>query len=184
MNFFKPIHPTVNPDAKPELLAFLAPYATAALEQKATLWQVLAMLRTASIFLVFEKGRIVYMRRGWGRHAVLHPAEGTPPGDLLWHLLGSPQSVSAHDRALRDLAIDLAWYQVSNYIPHTPPEIIQIVHDYGPTLKPSLVYEIVKDDFAGMRSSAYFEDMLRMFKTSISDPTYIRSGNTFRSASQ
>lgn len=182
MNFFKPIYPA--PKAKPALLNFLSPFAAAALEENVTVWRTLDMLRTASIFLLFEEWELVYVRRGFGRYARLSPRLGTPPGDLLWHLLGRPGSVDSHDRAMRILAAHLAWYQADKFRTQTPNEVIEVVENDGQSVAPSVIYEIVEDDFAGLRRGEHFEDMVRCFRFSIAHPDYIRSWGTQRRAIQ
>lgn len=182
MNFFKPFRSVIVAPPKPVLLDFLSPFAAAALEEKASLGRVLDMLRTASVFLLFEEGRLVFIRRGFDRYARLCPRMGTPLGALLWHLLGSPNSMKAYDRAMRALAAHLAWYQTTKNRTDTPPEVLEIIEASGQDVSADIIYEIVADDFSGMRRSDYFEDMLRRFKFSIANPTYIRSWGTQRRA--
>lgn len=182
MSFFKPICSRPSLHGSPALAGFLAPFATAALTEKASLWRTLEMLRTASLFLLFEDDNVAFIRRGFLRYACLHPVIGTPPGDLLWHLLGYPKSVDAHDRAMRNLAVHLAWYQTTRFRTDTPAEVIQVIDEDAQTLSPGLIYEIVKDEFSGMLRKGDFGYMFRRFQFSIANPDYIRSWGTQRKA--
>ena len=170
MSFFKPIHPAIMPKPKSALVNLLTPLAAVALAEKATLWRAMDMLRTSSVSLEFDDSKLVYLRRGWGRYDILHPSSNTPPGELVWHLLSAPKSVAEHDQAMRYLAMDLAWYQATRYIPYTPPEIKEVVYYYGQTTPPDVIYTMVENKFAGMRRGEDFYLMLLQFKNSLTHP--------------
>jgi hypothetical protein len=175
MSFFKAIHPTTIPKVRSPLSDQLAPLAAVALAEKASLWRTLDMLTTASASLMFDSSRLVYMRRGWGRHDILIPSANTALSDLVWHLLGAPNSVSDHDQAMRFLAMDLAWYQTTRYIPCTPPEIKEIVYYYGQSTPPDVIYMLVEEQFSGMRRGEDFYLMLRQFKNSLTRSQYVEA---------
>ena len=169
MSFFKPINLAARPTRTAEL-DFLEPLAASALGEKASLWRALEMLRAVSVSLMFVSKRLVFVRHGWGRDAAVLPRSKASTGKLIWHLLGEPSSARKHDLSLRQLAVDLAWYQVSRYLPHTPPEIKEIVHFYGPQVSPHLLHDMVMHDFNGISRNEDFFMMLRQFKVTVMAP--------------